>query len=306
MVSSEWQSAWGADYQINAGTHIAKAVLTATPPGQADGSNALTLITDQVGMGNLPAPSADGQTLYIIYYPDSSAVVDGGRNACGAAYSHHYGGYHRLGSLSGTSFAYALIPTCMPTGPYGLDDVEYSASHEFAEAVTDPDGASAWVLTDQSNPWTRFEGEVGDLCPLEIFQTNGLTLTRVWSNSNAAAGKDPCVPAPAGAMYDSAPMTDVIHHVHAGDQLVLTLVGWSTAPEPAWAINIDAAGGSFQPVATLSSMVADRLTNGQTATLTLTIPAGTPSGSEAFMVVDSVRSVIGPDLRGWPLVIDVD
>jgi hypothetical protein len=62
---------------------------------------------------------------------------------------------------------------------------------------------------------TNGGGEIGDMCARSIGGIDGFAyqppnfpyrFQRMWSNSAAAAGHDPCVPAPPGAYFNSAPV----------------------------------------------------------------------------------------------------
>ncbi len=83
-----------------------------------------------------------------------------------------FGGYHGDIPLSTTEFvAYAVVPRCPNFGPTitGLDAITGPASHELAEATTDPFPSDnpAFVTVDSKHSyWSRLlgGGEVGDMC----------------------------------------------------------------------------------------------------------------------------------------------
>jgi hypothetical protein len=100
-------------------------------------------------------------------------------------------------------------------------------SHELVEAATDPFGADPF---GQDVGWYGFDarhfayayfnvlqGEVADVCQFEAPSYYAgsapfpYLLQRIWSNSSAAAGHDPCIPAPAGPYFNVTPLdlTDV-------------------------------------------------------------------------------------------------
>ncbi len=160
-------------------------------------------------------------------------------------------------------------------------------------SATDPAGtAPAWAIHDQNSVWSYFGGEVGDLCSFVAPQwaEGGYTqLQRVYSNTAAAAGGDPCVPA-TGPYYaaDVEPQTWVA--VAAGSSTNFSVVGWSTAAVPAWALSAQSYITSPQTFNPQTSLTAGMLDNGQSATLTVSVPAGTAPSSFAMMLVGAAES----------------
>ncbi len=73
----------------------------------------------------------------------------------------------------------------------------------------------------------------------------------------------------------------------AGSQTTFSVSGWSTSAVPDWQIFAQTYQGTFQPGVSLS---ANTLNNGQTATLTVSVPGGTPSQSYATVMVLSGQS----------------
>jgi hypothetical protein len=153
---------------------------------------------------------------------------------------------------------------------------------------------------DATNPWTFCFGEVADLCYLSpdyVDSDGGFTAARVWSNSAALLGTgDPCIPIPTGDVYRSVsvdPGTTAI--VMASDvqnqsvTLTFTVTGWSQAAVPDWNLRTYPTGEeTFVPGVLLNGGTsAVTMNNGKTATLTVTVPKGTPSGSYAGVTLYS-------------------
>jgi len=96
--------------------------------------------------------------------------------------------------------------------------VTAATSHEFLEASTDPHfyTAPAWRNIDTDHfIWGDTPGaELGDMCEYvdAAFQplVNGALVQRIWSNTSAAAGHDPCVPVLATPYTGAAPVLDKI------------------------------------------------------------------------------------------------
>jgi hypothetical protein len=164
------------------------------------------------GAGGLPAPTP--QTLYVLVFPSTTSVVQGGMTSGGNACSAFLGYHDELPLAAGGSVAYAVVLRCSASQlgyATDLDVMTSTASHEIIEAVTDPFPSSspAYANLDAqhglllaANPGT----ELGDMCQVDpeadfSFQDMSFLVQRFWSNAAAAAGHDPCVPAYPGETY---------------------------------------------------------------------------------------------------------
>ena len=171
-----------------------------------------------------PAPTQD--TIYAFFSPPGTSVLLGPerQDAC----EHGIAGYHHVVTAPAgqVDVVYAVVPSCnfpdsVPGG--GLAPAEQSIqsmARELIEAATDPYAdadAPGWRGIDpQHLAWNLFDenagSEVADLCTLypEAFFVGDPTLPfplqRVWSNTSAAAGHHPCVPAPKGAYFNVTPL----------------------------------------------------------------------------------------------------
>jgi hypothetical protein len=138
--------------------------------------------------------------------------MGGGQDACQSG----IGGYHESTAVNGNQVAYGVIPQCNQNS---LDDSTLSASHEFAEAVVDPhpDSNPGWVGYDDKHlAWEFFQqgqSENGDMCEFyrdSFYRSTSTDLPfavqRTWSNASAAAGHNPCVPAPQSAYFNVVPL----------------------------------------------------------------------------------------------------
>jgi hypothetical protein len=234
-------------------------------------------------------PPANDNILYVIYFPAGVTVTLDGSPSCSS-----FGAYHNttiLPNSNGTpqTAAYAIIPRC--------DNKEatstISASHEIAEASTDPDigvGVLSYYMT--SAPlWTRAGGEIGDLCE-GIGSSNTtttqstFTVQRIWSNKSAAASNDPCVPIPAGEVYfNAAPRSSKVVLPSVGSVGTVTLDAYSTAPYPPWTLNaVDFA--AFQHGTAVLSFAFDNtmVQNGDSPVLTVTCTGAMPGNQDEFAV----------------------
>ncbi len=294
LVGSDWLSTVGADYGVGLGQLLSSIVLdggASGGPTTVTDAQIVSLLTTLVGDGSVPTPTQD--TIYVVAYAQTTTVCVSSFCGCG-----YFGGYHRSFLLTdGKRVVYCVIATCPTPGENTDQDVHNTISHELIEAATDEVFEAGYAIIDPQNPWSYAYGggpEVADVCQLAPpYQDpdGGLTATRVWSNTSARAGSSPpCVPSVAGETYYSVsvnPATTVV--VDGGvpyDQTVtFTLTGWSTASMPDWRVWLAATpsinprlNGGPDPIS---------INNGGVATLTVTIPAGTASGSFASIELDS-------------------
>jgi hypothetical protein len=156
-----------------------------------------------------PKP-ATGTPVYIMYLPQSTTLMLQGKSAC----QQGVGGYHDSVAVAGVNVAYAVIPQCRSN----VDDLTLSASHELAEAATDPYPLTnpAWAHFGNDHlAWEffqQFQSENGDACEFYRDSDMGPTadmpfvVQRQWSNASASAGHNPCVPAAPGAYFNVAPL----------------------------------------------------------------------------------------------------
>ncbi len=311
IVGSDWFAAFGKDYGVGPGTALPPVeIATQAPPVlndvQIDG-----LLTGWIHTGVLPAPTP--QTLYLLYLPATTTVTDITNNdaiSCTVA-----AGYHSQDMTSDPPFAYAVVPTCASGSPDELAvEVQGAASHEIAEATTDPlpETEPAYLLPVDS-PWTLAlgGGEIGDLCFPQTEAESAYTLSRIWSNTAGADGGDPCVPAPAQPYFavDAEPTTIVLPQ--DGRPESVDVIGWSTGPVEPWAIAADvsqfvASNETFTPQVQLS---AQTIGSSGFVQMTITAPAQLPAGSRATVVLYSAPAGTTPGVLNhtsyWPITVEV-
>ena len=194
--SLSWWSTVHADYGVGPATNAGHVTIADAPPRVIKDSEIQAWIQARITDGTLPAPT--DQTIYTLYYPASTTVrIDPSQG--GGASCQVFLGYHSAFDVTyqgqATTIAYAVVNRCGD-----LDMLTVTASHELTEASTDPhpiDSSTAGYITLDDNAWTVLGGENGDMCAGVSSTTEaGWTLTRVWSNSAAARGDQPCVPTP--------------------------------------------------------------------------------------------------------------
>jgi hypothetical protein len=315
-------SYWGAvvaDYGIAAPTatspvHLAQAAATTLADNSTNTSGIKTWLAGQLDGTHAEWPAPDDDTLYALFYPPGSAG-----NYCLGTACRPIRGYHdSLVLPGGRAVPYAVVarfPSVTMQWGVTLQGIDWAAgamSHELVEAMTNPNPrtAPAYTGTDVDHVIDALitGGEVGDMCELEgetWFEPADLpfTVQRMWSNTAAASGGDPCLPRIAGeAYFNSAPvLTDAVMvsalgtalttrgiAVAAGATKTIELDLFSDAPTPdAWALS-----ASEFPPSTPSrlSFTFDSTTglNGDKRQLTVHAAPGAAPGAASFMIVSTL------------------
>ena len=220
-ATSYWSSL--AEYGVGPVTMRSPVHLASNPfPSSVDDAQIQTWIAAQIGNGGLP-PS-DGKSIYALFFPGGQTITHQGGSSC-----TQFGGYHGEAPLGGGQSApYAILPRCAApsNGLTGLAALTAAAAHELIEACADPhpDTKPAYLEVQSIDFGWEIDdggGEIADMCQVNadaFFQPMGFayTVQRSWSNKAAAGGHDPCVPAPAGPYFNSAPVLP--------DSIMLSLV----------------------------------------------------------------------------------
>jgi hypothetical protein len=173
---------------INHGSRPTSVHVSATEPGTVVAGN--RQVTDaqirtalQAWIANHTVPATTANTLYFIFLPPGVVSLAFNSRSCVAG---GYCGYHD--HIGGTYYAvipYADCPGCAFSAPF-LDTLTEVASHELAEAITDP-ALNAWW-----DPNTGPGDEIGDICNRQTQRLGGYLVQTEWSNTQGA-----CVIAPA-------------------------------------------------------------------------------------------------------------
>ncbi len=297
IVGSPWLAGLCADYRCGTGAHAGTAVIPDAPPSTVEYTDVEATIQAAIAAGQVPSPVAD--VLYVVYYPATTTVnAPGLPGGCQTS-----GGYHFAFDDGQTAWSFAAIPDCSAAEPQWtpIESIEEAASHELIEAVTDADPYHpAFWLDDPASPWFQMFGEVGDLCVTSVVRDGAFFATGAWSNSAAAAGKNPCQPAPDAPYFTIGAPPSVT--VDAGGTASFTGTAWSTASRAPW--HVFTLGGwqdSFDPMPHAS---ATTVNNGDAITVTVQAPAGAPSGTTASVMFYSYDDANGPYAM-WPVLVDV-
>jgi len=303
IVGSDWLTTVGGEYGVGLGTNQ-NVHLPAPAPTQFTDADIQTLVANLILDGGVPpVVTYDGgatNQIYMVYFPLQTTITGSVGTSC-----QSYGGYHSQGSVGSARFIYGVIPTCGYTGD--LSTTEVTVSHELLEASTDPFPFSNPAYTSDStrvsNGWV---GELADLCVyFAVSENNNYVAQRIWSNKAAAAGTQPCVPSFGEPYAGVSPSPDGIITLEPNQKIEITLTGWTDVPTQPFAINAENYGptllqANFNPTFSINT---DTLQNGETATLTISVPSGTPAGSIGEVVIYSGLS--DDNFGYWPLLVTV-
>jgi len=127
------------------------------------------MVRKQISSRSVPKP--DANTLYFVYLPPGTVVVQGGSRSCQA-----FCGYH---DTFGSGIYYAVMPFPNCAGCLGgmtnVDALTSTSSHELCEAITDPVPGQGW--------YDDTHGEIGDICAWQTKKLGNYTVQLEWSNN---------------------------------------------------------------------------------------------------------------------------
>jgi hypothetical protein len=323
--STYWAGAM-SEYGIGAATSLPPIMLAESAPTTIDDTGIQAWLADKLGAAGDPDagpdagpdpnwPQPDANTVYVLYYPSGSTITLQGESSCTA-----FGGYHSdtvIALPSGNQdVSYAVVPRCSSFGALnGIDAVTGAASHELAEASSDPQPESnspAYVEVDNNHfYWERLlgGGELGDMCAqfqnvFVKFPGLDYTVQRIWSNKSALAGHDPCQPTLSGEVYfNAAPvLTDSLTvmtfgttvtvkgvKIAVGDSKTIPIELFSDGPMDApWTVQVQDAQAAFGGTALLD-ITQDTTTglNGDKIMATIKVMTAGKRGTESFIVTST-------------------
>jgi hypothetical protein len=229
---------------------------TYTDSDQGQTSTLQQLLAGAFADGTLPKPEANN--VFVVYFPvgddpnaPTTTIALGGMVSC---IEGGFDGYHNFMAVNGQQVAYSVVMECTAPPPMPpvppidlLQNTTITTSHEIFESATDPIPPTGFALdlNDLNNwGWADIVGVEGaDLCVdpfgLEQDETRDGTYTvqRIWSNSRAAAGVDPCVPAPEGeAYFNASPKTSSFYILDVGASTTFEVDAWSNGPIGDWTL----------------------------------------------------------------------
>jgi len=269
-------------------------------PAQVRDVDIEQLLVGLAGAGRFDPAQPD---LLLMVYPPAGVQLS---DAASGRYCDGPRGYHRSARINDVSVAYAVVPHCGE-----LDQTTTTGSHEILEAATNPDPSMPGFALDRgsaSGGFTAAGAEPADPCGLITdhqpqINVNGVALHRMWSNRAAAAGHDPCQPAPAEQPYLAlAPDQPTIRLrlANVGDTATIGLQAFSDQSVPSWGVSVQDLTESEQHHHYLDlSLNVKAVTPGQRATLTLTARDIAP-GQRAIV---ALRSTFAGHTDVWPVAV---
>ena len=280
IAQSAWLSQVVGEYGIVGIQQHVHVDLPSTAPSAVTDDDVQALLGAKVADGTLPTAQAqDPPFVYLVFFPDGTSVTRLGGDACSANPGN---GYHDSLGGPAPNAPYIVVPACFPRFSALLSELagmELETARLLVDALTDPSPRNqpAYGLTDNSNPWTSLGAELGDFCWGRLAQEGSYTLQRVWSNEAAANAGEPCIPAAPGSVpFGMTASPQEIQTVQVAVPFAFTVTGWSQAPVADWSFQAHSWVGEYAIETVLDR---DTLNNGQTATLTVTIPYSVPPGT---------------------------
>jgi len=159
-----------AEQSIAHGKRSGSITLTSPAPSTSVTDQAIQQFLQQEISSNSAFPHPSANTLYFVFLPSGTTVVQGGSSSC-----QQFCGYHD--AIDGRIF-YAVMPFPDCSGCLGslapLDALTSTTSHELCEAITDPIPGQGWY--DDAN------GEIGDICAWKTKKIGKYAVQLEWSN----------------------------------------------------------------------------------------------------------------------------
>ena len=307
VASASWTKQV-AEYGVGVGAVSPTIVLTDTAPTTLSETDADAWIKGKLDGTHAEFGAVDATTLaskeFILFFPKTTNVTLGGTSACASG----IGAYHRDVLLAtGARVQYAVVPQC--TGETAAV-VQGNTAYAALAMATDPlidSLQSGWANYDDDDVVFGFYGSEAPTafaCSGAYATTaGGGSFPRIWSNAEAAAHHDPCIPraSDAGAYFVAVPVaTDSIKWTTGTTRGVALEVGkprtidvqlWSDGPTSGpWTVTTQVLGAGSDDKLTL-----DRSTGQNGDVLRLTIPPGTTTGARTY----AVHSKLGTEHHVW-------
>jgi hypothetical protein len=306
LTQGTYWSITTSEYGVGPITPRQSQQLPGTPPASMIDDDLQTLIAQNLMGASPPWGEPDPTTVYMFIVPPGTSFSQGMAGQGGSC-CQEFDGYHSELFVGSTHVPYAVICACAGfDGRESTDvvDMTVAASHELIEASTDPYVQShpAYNQADMDHAaWTVVSsGELGDMCEFnldaEIVPADGtFFVQRTWSNKAAAAGLNPCVPAPA-AFANAVPILPDVGSVQYYEKFTTRVVKiaagqTATVEVPVYTsqimgpshVKVYDAISTFYGGDSLLDMHLDRDTANNGDTLQLTI---TPTGFDSYLKAD--------------------
>ncbi len=312
----------------SSGGHV--EIAGAPPVSMDDGSN-----NDEVdafivkGVTGAPGngwPVADANTMYMLYLPEATALLNNKADDCPSN-----NGYHTETTVgANTHVVYGLIASkCHDPSKSAVEEATETATHEIAEAATDPHTNSdlAWTGFDADHyAWELFQqrqDEDGDACEFyeDVYYNDsavGGFVQRLWSNKSAKAGHNPCVPAPAEPYFNVTPLaqemitttgtTGLMHttkgfRIAVGASKEFAVGYYSDATTEDWNVDVFVGDGFTVPTTPHATASIDTPSgnNGTIAKVKVNVTSAPAKGNQVLITLIASRKT-GPQ-HFFPILI---
>jgi hypothetical protein len=307
----------GTDQRIGHGRFAGLVSIspTAALAGRAlDDVELVAELRAQLDAGVLPAPSEDDRgnvrTLYVVHLPAGQTLTLGHGTSCKS-----FCAYHGSFPWRDRHLYYVVMPdmsagsgcelACGGDTPFR--NATSVASHELAEAVTDPDVGSASGLGPPLAWYDPANGEIADICGRQTGVVRGgdgaeYLVQKLWSNSDRA-----CVVTPGSAVAAAAGDAPVVDRVRAEISTVMPAAAAATPPptsSAAAAPALGASSGLVEPARSRGVVVASLPpTTVAPTTLPTTLgpprrlqsePAPAPQGGGSRFTIEEENDALAP------------
>ena len=166
----------------------------AVGPCSLDDTDIQAEVQSQVNAGHLPSPvvsfaSFNQNTMYMVYFPPQVTISLGSDKSC-----QQFCAYHGTFAANFGTELYGVIPDfgagsgCDRGCGSGtqFQNITSVSSHEFTEAITDPDVGLAQDFAPPLAWYDPVNGEIGDICNHQHVVVLGYTVQKEWSNAQNA------------------------------------------------------------------------------------------------------------------------
>jgi hypothetical protein len=315
VVTNPWLATVGGEYGVGAATSGGSYLGPALPFDGGTVSLSWSEMQSYVqGAIDAGVPAPNGQTAYLIFMPEGTQYE-------GAYESDVWAPFWLPGASSQGDFTAFIYRGSPLSGESQFDEMSVNATRVLINLLADPFSpvGPAWNLPVGTVPWqgsplavpgfgrSLIPTRAADLCDgarIEEQEASGpFALTRSWSNSAAARGGDPCIPA-VGQPYYNVTFPQEWFEAYPGQTVSIPIVGWSTAAVADWSVYAYVYGGTedFSVISTtmrlpITSPLGEEqvgncdplpgMNNGVTAQLQLTVPDAVVSGDYVTFQITS-------------------
>jgi hypothetical protein len=303
LVVSSWWTTVGADYGLGNATGSLHVTGPAIMPSDMSPDNWSGMkIKNYLTALATGDAAPDGHSVYVFYLPPGVGILDNNMKPIPGCVGFHFASFDAQGDV------WAVIKRCDQTGATET----YLASHEIAEGSADSAAGKGWSLPFVSSTtpiqmqdvWAVGEGhEAGDLCQGAGATMQGaFSYSRIWSNSAAAAGMDPCVPSQGGPYVNvSTQYTWMIGTATPPYDVPIPLTGWSSSPVGDWTVAAEIRGSNRMgfKVAFDNGASTATINNGTQQTLHVKVPTDATTGDYAVVRLLSTQPASPTEFGIW-------